>query len=102
MKKRWKILDYGIRFSNMQVVEKVFTVCCMLHNNMLTEMDSIESDVRVGCGVPLPGDGIWLHGDGRSFGVEDDRALSTLWGKPRNQLAEHVHYCATLSRSSQI
>ena len=69
---------------------------------MLTEMDSIESGVRVGCGVPLPGDGIWLHGDDRSLGVEDDRALATLWGKCRNQLAEHVHYCAKVSRSSRM
>ncbi len=89
-------------FHDIKVVDKIFVVCCMLHNNMLTEMDSIESDVRVGRGVPLPGDGIWLHGDGRSFGVEDDRALSTLWGKRRNQLAEHVHYCAKVSRSSRM
>ncbi|KAL3797257.1 hypothetical protein HJC23_004549 [Cyclotella cryptica] len=47
LKKRWKILDYGIRFSNMQVVEKVFVVCCMLHNFMLSEMESKESDVQV-------------------------------------------------------
>ena len=36
MKKRWKILDNGIRFSDMQDVEKMFTDCCMLHNNMLS------------------------------------------------------------------
>ena len=70
MKKRWKILDHGIRFSDMQVVEKVFTVCCMLHNNMLSEMESRDSDVRVGRGNPLEGDGIWLRGNDRNF--DDD------------------------------
>ena len=40
LKKRWKILDYGIRFRDIDVVKKVFVVCCMLHNNMLSEMES--------------------------------------------------------------
>jgi hypothetical protein len=47
LKKRWKILDYGIRFRDISVVEKVSIVCCMLHNNMLPEMETRESDVRV-------------------------------------------------------
>ncbi len=102
LKKRWKILDFGMRFHDINVVEKIFVVCCILHNNMLSEMDSTDVDIRVGCGVPLPGDGIWLHGDDRSFGVEDDRVLSTLWGKRRNILAEHVHYCATVSKSYRM
>ena len=45
------------------MVEKVFVVCCMLHNNMLTEMEYRESDVQVGRGGPLEGDGLWLRGD---------------------------------------
>ena len=40
MKKRWMILDYGICF-------KEFMVCCILHNIMLTKMESRDSDVRV-------------------------------------------------------
>ena len=91
LKKQWKILDSGMCFHDIKVVENFFVVCWILHNNMLTEADSTESDVRFGWGVPLPGDGIWLHGDDQSFGMEVDRVLSTLWGKPRNQLAEHAH-----------
>jgi hypothetical protein len=53
MKKRWKIFDHGIQISKMHIIEKVFTVCCMLHNNMLTEMESRDRNVRVGCGAPL-------------------------------------------------
>jgi hypothetical protein len=44
LKKRWRILDYGIQFRNIHLVEKVFVVCCMLHNNMLLEMESTDSD----------------------------------------------------------
>ncbi len=60
LKKRWKILDYGIRFRDISVDEEIFVVCCILHNNMLTEMESKESNVRVGRGVPLLGGGVWL------------------------------------------
>ena len=63
MKKRWKILDHGIRIIDMHIIEKVFTICCMLHNNMLTERESRDCDVRVGCGASLEGDGIWLRGN---------------------------------------
>ncbi len=67
----------------MQVVEKVFTVCCMLHNNMLTEMESRECDVRVGCGTPFEGDGIWLRGNNRFISDADEdgesRALAAQW-----------------------
>ena len=63
IKKRWKVLDYDIRFGDINVVEEAFVVCCMLHNNMLSEMESKESDTQVGCGEPFPGDGIWIRGD---------------------------------------
>ena len=47
LKKRWRILDYGIRFHNIHVVEKVFVLCCMLHDNMLCEMEATDSDACV-------------------------------------------------------
>ena len=77
----------------MKYVEKVFTVCCMLHNDMLTEMESRHCDVRVRRGAPLPGDGIWLQGDDRQFDDEgEDAALAFLWAS--RQLAQHIHNCA--------
>ena len=103
MKKRWKVLDNGIRISDMHVVEKVFTVCCMLHNNMLTEMESRESEVRVGRGVPLEGDGIWLQGNDRfdmdADGEGESRALAAQWSCRRTQLADHIYYCAKRDKS---
>jgi hypothetical protein len=96
LKKRWKILDYGIPFRDIQVVEKAFMVCCLLHNNVLSEMETRESDVRVGCGAPLEEDGLWIQGgDDRSFVLrEDDRVLAALWGQQRACFAEHIYYCA--------
>ena len=66
----------------------------MLHNNMLWEMETTDSDARVGCGGPIDGDGLWLRGDDREFGGEDNQLLATLWGQRRAQLAKHINYCA--------
>jgi hypothetical protein len=80
IKKRWRILDYGICFRYMEFIEKILPVCCMLHNEMLPEMETRDCDVRVGRGAPLPGDGIWLRGDDRIFDNEgEDNALALLW-----------------------
>jgi len=49
LKKSWRILDYvNNQFHNIHVVEKVLVVCCMLHNNMLSEMETTDSDAHVG------------------------------------------------------
>ena len=39
-KKRWRCLESGLRFCDIRVIEKVFVVCCMLHNMMLSEMET--------------------------------------------------------------
>jgi hypothetical protein len=47
---------------------------------MLTEMESRDSDIRVGRCAPLPGDGIWLRGDDREFDDDGEiQALAVLW-----------------------
>jgi hypothetical protein len=84
----------------MEKVERVFTVCCILHNMMLTEMESRDSDVHVGRCAPFPGEGIWLHGDDREFDDNGEiRALALLWARQRDQLADHIHYCAKREKS---
>ena len=99
LNKRRRILDYGIRFCDMEFVEKVFTVCYMLHNGMLTEMESTDCSIRVGRGAPLPGDGIWLQGDDRVFDNDrEDNALTLLRTRRREMLAEHIHYCAKMAK----
>lgn len=101
LKKRWKILDSGIRFRDITVVDKIFVLCCILHNIMLSEMELKESDVRVRRGVPLPGDGFWLRANDRSFQMNDNKLMSILWGRRRSQLADHVYYCSKSAKSSR-
>ena len=77
------------------LLRKSFSVCFILHNLMLMEMESLDCDVRVGQGTPLPGDGIWLRGDNREFDIHsEDLDEAMLWGTRCEQLAEHIHYCA--------
>ena len=75
LKKRWKILDYGICFRDINVVEKVFVVCCMVHNNTVSKMKMRESDVRVRHGEPIKDDGLWLWEEDRKFDVKDNQSL---------------------------
>ena len=57
--KKWrKILEYGIRFDNIEVVESVFVVCSILHNMMLSEMETRDNNTTMGRGAPLGQDAI--------------------------------------------
>ena len=44
LKKRWRILDYGLKYCKMADCEKVSAVCCALNNMMLDEMDRDTSN----------------------------------------------------------
>ena len=60
MKKRWRILEYGIPFRKIEVLEKIFLACCVLHNMILTEGDRRDHKSRVGRGVAFNGDSIYI------------------------------------------
>jgi hypothetical protein len=45
LKKRWNILEYGIHFHDIKVVENVFIVCFMLHNMMFGDAETSDSRV---------------------------------------------------------
>ena len=50
-------------------------MCCLLHapkQHHVSEMETTDSDACVGRGRPINGDGLWLRGDDREFGVEDN------------------------------
>ena len=72
LKKRWKALEYGIRFDDINVVERVFRGC------------------------PIGTDAIWLSvpNDGVSprIATQDDKVQANLWAKRRHALSEHVEY----------
>jgi hypothetical protein len=96
LKKRWKILEYGIRFDAIEVVERVFIVCCILHNMMLSEMETQDNTTTAGRGAPLGQDAIWIAelGEGVSprCTTNDEKVQAMQWGKRRVLLAEHGEY----------
>ena len=64
LKKRWRILDYGMHYYCMKKCEMIFTVCCMMHNMLLT-LDpeyGVTAVQRVGRGAPNGNDGLYLEG----------------------------------------
>jgi len=51
LKKRWRVLNNGILFCDIDVCNKVFTTCCCLHNFLLNLME--RHNTRVGRGARL-------------------------------------------------
>eukprot|EP00956_Cyclotella_meneghiniana_P005219 scaffold6502_cov38-Cyclotella_meneghiniana.AAC.6 len=62
LKKRWRILEYGMHYRSIDRCEKIFVTCCVLHNMMLDLITPSDAEARVGRGCPLPGDAIYLEG----------------------------------------
>ena len=104
LKKRWRILEFGIRFRDIKIVEKVFVVCAMLHNIMLTEMKTTDTQFRVGRGSPNPGDAVWLRGPVPLPAVRNggERHMAMEWGKRRQALAGHVEYMARSAKRRRL
>ena len=92
LKIRWKCLESGLRFRDIRVVEKVFIVCCMLHNIMLSEMER-ETSYRVGRGAPIGRDAIWLADPQPLQPQRSDpskKRLAAAWGKRHRELTGHL------------
>jgi hypothetical protein len=70
----------------------------MLHSSQhdLSEMETKENTVPVGCGSPIGTDAIWLaipnEGISPRLVTNDDKAQTMLWAKRHHVLAEHVEY----------
>ena len=66
-------------------MEMFFVVCCILHNMMLSEMDTNDNFVAVGQGRTIAGDAIRLgvinEGISPQCVTNDDMAQAMLWGK---------------------
>lgn len=86
-------LDYGLALG-LNVVENVVVTCWVLHKEMISEMEMKKSDICVGCGSPLPRDGIWFWGGDWEFCMDDNRSLATQWESWRLWLLEHIHNSA--------
>ena len=89
LKKRWKVLNHGFKFCEMEKFKKTFIGCCVLHNFLLYQM--VRNNVRVGRGYPIGDDGLWL--DWHTVNVNtnaSERFLSIQFGKRRSLLAKHL------------
>jgi hypothetical protein len=102
MKKRWRILEYGIHYRCIVTSEKIFVVCAILHNMLINEIDWSESDVpQVGRSVPKAGDAIYLEGPTDRDAAEpvsrsqkrNEKKDGVDWAARREQLSEHHAYC---------
>ena len=60
LKERWNCLQQGFRFRNIKDCQEIFVVCCILPNLMLDEMTKDDANSKIGHGICLPNDGIWL------------------------------------------
>jgi hypothetical protein len=107
LKKRWRILDYGLKYRKMADCEKVFTVCCVLNNMMLDEMDR-DTSTRVsysGRNNNNDSDTMFIeerpHLEPPEPRVWSDVALALSWGRRREILAEHLHYMARRAKRAR-
>ena len=80
----------------------MFVVCCMLHNQMLPEMESGDTDACIGCCVPFTGDEIWLCGNFKDFAKVskegDNRSLTVKWGRRWSNQAKHIYFCDRIQK----
>ena len=92
LKKRWKILDYGFKHRTIKTCSDIFVTCCCLHNIMLDMMERMPKPPRVGRGMPIGTDGIWLGNPSDLTQSDDptDRILASQWNERRWRLAEHL------------
>ena len=112
LKKRWRILDYGLQYYDMKFCEMIFNVCCELHNMLLDVGEDYGfRNVRVRCGrgAPIGNDGLWLEGPetmtARFMGETciakikaDDKKEAKEWMTRRELLADHLEYCKSINK----
>ncbi len=74
------MLNNGFYYWDINICENIFVTCCCLNNFLLDQMARIN--VRVGRGLPIGDDGIWL--DSHTTPPSEDAtsaALSIKFGK---------------------
>ena len=83
------MLNAGLHYRDIKVCEKIFVTCCCLHNFLLDQREYCSTS-RVGRGMPIGDDGIWLDGHTTCPGTVNDSALSIQFGRHRSLLANHL------------
>jgi hypothetical protein len=60
LKKQWNVMNNGFYYRDISICENIFVTCCCLNNFLLDQME--RRNVRVGCGLTIGNDSIWLDG----------------------------------------
>jgi hypothetical protein len=90
LKKRWRMLNDGMNYRDINTCEKIFVTCCCLNNFLLDLME--RTNVRVGRGAPIGDDGIFLDGHTMFYSTDtSESALSRKFAARRSLLAKHLH-----------
>ncbi|KAL7462574.1 hypothetical protein ACHAXS_002959 [Conticribra weissflogii] len=63
LKKRCCILDFGIHFCDIKIGNKIFVVCCILHNMMSSKMECESNPSRASQELLEDASGMWLEGE---------------------------------------
>ncbi len=99
LKKGWRILNNGLKYRDMKVCEKIFVLCCCMHNFLL-EQREIGSP-KVGHGRPIGDNGVFLDGHTEQPGTASNTGLSLQFGKRRMLLATHLKVFRKLGKTDQ-
>lgn len=94
LKERWNCLQQGFKFRSIEVCRNIFVACCVLHNMMLDEMTKDDANSKIGHGICLGNDGIWLDGHTTLSDYDNskqNKKLSKEFNDRRNNLATHLH-----------
>jgi hypothetical protein len=103
LKERWSCLQNGFKFWNIKICQQLFVTCCVLHNMMLDEMMKDDSKSKIGRGVCLPNDGIWLAGHTpkpviSTISSNKTKELSIKFHERRSILATHLNVWQRVSK----
>ena len=104
LKKRWRILEFGMHYRSIEKCEQIFIVCCILHNMLVQEQEIQQSEwrrARIGIGAPLEGEAIYIEGPTNRNEVElvgtalrrKERKEALEWAERRDALSRHCCYC---------
>jgi hypothetical protein len=97
LKKRWRILNNGLEYRDIRICEKIFVVCCCLHNFLLEQME--RGLPKVGRGRPIGDDGVFLDGHTNRPGTASESGLSIQFGKRHSLLAIHLKVFCKLGKT---
>ena len=104
LKKQWRILEYGIQYRDISMTEQIFKTCCILHNMMVDEPETLQSTTHIRRGSHfVQNDSIYLDdaqtmqqrfGDERVFASvrKRDHWEANKWNERRAALSEHIEF----------